>query len=150
MKALNNKDFILGGADMIRINELYLTLETENKYNNLDEEKILTELLQKNTGSLESAISNIINQAVLEHIHLNIDSTIMQMLVLNNYLINLFIKNFDVLMNNYIVHYLELNQITLLAEKDTKVIKKIISELDLKTEFEEIINSIKNKWNLTK
>ncbi len=135
---------------MVNIQDLYLRLETENKYNDLDEEKILNGLLKVKMGSVESAISNLINQAVLTHMNLNIDSTIMQMLVLNDYLINLFIKNFERLMHNYIIHYLESLNVTSANEEEQHFIKSIISTMDMKTEFEGIRNILRTRWNIIK
>ncbi|WP_070000833.1 hypothetical protein [Cellulosilyticum sp. I15G10I2] len=135
---------------MTQLKELYLTLETENKYNDLDEMVILTQILEMRAGSVESVISNIINQAVLTHMNLNIDSTIMQMLVLNDYLINSFIKNFDRLMHNYIICYLESQGIEGIQGQDIQTINSIVSGIDMKTELETLIHLVNKQWHLIK
>ncbi len=132
----------------MQLKELHLILETENKYKDLDDMSILTQLKEVRAGSIESVISNIINQAVLTHMDLNIDSTIMQMLVLSNYLINLFIKNFDRLMNNYIIYYLEAHQVEKIEEQDVEVIKSITQKIDMKTELETLRGVLNRQWNL--
>ena len=70
---------------------LYKKFHTREKYKDIDEIKILTALYQYSVDSLEAVVSRIINEAVLGHMNLNLDSTIMQMLALNDYLISLFI-----------------------------------------------------------
>ncbi|MDF2594145.1 MAG: hypothetical protein K0R69_486 [Clostridia bacterium] len=133
---------------MVDIETLYQTLKTENKYKNLDEVNILMQTLKATKGSLESVISYIINQAVLAHMNLNIDSTIMQMLFLNDYLIGLFMKNFDILMNNYVVHYLQQHEVTLIEEQEVEVVKKLVKSIDMKTDLQEFDNFISKEWHL--
>ena len=134
---------------MRRISELYLPLKTEHKYCDLNEEQILLEILKVTEGTIESAISNIINQTVLTHIHLNIDSTIMQMLTLNDYFTHLFMKNFNILMNNYVLNYLQTHNIDKVDERDLENIKITAESADMKTEFESLIEKINNEWGLT-
>lgn len=133
---------------MVDIETLYQTLKTENKYKNLDEVNILMQTLKATKGSLESVISYIINQAVLAHMNLNIDSTIMQMLFLNDYLIGLFMKNFDILMNNYVVHYLQQHEVTLIEDQEVEVVKKLVKSIDMKTDLQEFDIFISKEWHL--
>ncbi|MDF2877861.1 MAG: hypothetical protein K0S30_957 [Clostridia bacterium] len=133
---------------MVDIESLYLALKTENKYKNLDEVNILMQTLKATKGSLESVISYIINQAVLAHMNLNIDSTIMQMLFLNDYLIGLFMKNFDILMNNYVVHYLQQHEVNLIEEQEVETVKRLVKSINMKTDLQEFDNFISKEWHL--
>ncbi len=126
---------------MKRVAELYLPLVTKNEFKDIDEEKILSKVWQEREGSLESVISRIINDTVLEHMRLEIDSTIMQMLFLNDYLINVFTKNFGVLVNNYIVYYLESEQITEIEEELVELLQKLVKKVDIKWTLEGLIEA---------
>lgn len=109
---------------------------------NLDEKKILNRLMNKTTGSLERNISSIINEAVFEQMHVDMDSTIMQVLVLNEYLSKIFKQNFKELMYNYIMNYLEIQQNNDLSMLDEESIEAFIDKITIKTTLEEMREEI--------
>jgi hypothetical protein len=80
--------------------------------------------------------------------NLNIDSTIMQMLFLNDYLIGLFMKNFDILMNNYVVHYLQQHEVNLIEEQEVETVKRLVKSINMKTDLQEFDNFISKEWHL--
>lgn len=67
---------------MLKVNMLYRPFHVKKTYKDISEDKILSVLYMYKSESLEVIISRIINQAVLGHMNLCIDSTIMQMLAL--------------------------------------------------------------------
>ncbi len=127
---------------MKKVAELYLPLVTKNEFEDIDEEKILSKVWQEKEGSLESVISRIINDTVLEHMRLEIDSTIMQMLFLNDYLINVFTKNFGVLVTNYIMSYLESEQVYEIQEEQAELLQKLVKKVDIKWTIEGLIKAV--------
>lgn len=133
---------------MKKVENLYMKYVTEEKYKNLNEVKILTSIYDMDMGSLQLIISKAINEAVLNHMDLTIDSTIMQVLALNEYLSAMFIRNFDILMHNYVIHYLEKRKIEEITDEQYGKIEKLVLQTDMKDSAEEFIEKIKNICSL--
>ncbi|WP_180270728.1 hypothetical protein [Sporanaerobium hydrogeniformans] len=127
---------------MKKLTELYLPLVTKNELKDINEEQILSKLWQEKEGSLEAVISRIINEAVLEYMRLDIDSTIMQMLFLNDYLIGIFMRNFEVLITNYMIHYLEDKKVKELEEDKVKELYEFAKKVDIKLTLEDLTQEI--------
>lgn len=123
---------------MLKISELYCSYYIKQNYTNIDEAKILTRLYEVIKGTVEKNISKIINQAVLDHMTLDISSTIMQMLELNNYLSQLFIRNFKALIYNYCLHYLQQKGINEISEEEEEKIREISKTITMKTELADL------------
>ncbi len=133
----------------MKLERLYRDFHTKNKYADLNEMKILTSLYSNVTDTLEVAVSRIINEAVLSHMNLNIDSTIMQMLALNEYLSSMFLRNFEALIYNYLIHYLNEQGIEEIGEQQEKLINVLAKKVDMKTNLEELIVELKQICHLT-
>ncbi len=118
---------------------LYKKFHTREKYKDIDEIRILTELYQYSVDSVEVVVSRIINEAVLGHMNLNLDSTIMQMLALNDYLSSLFIRNFEILMYNYLLNQLEDRGIQEIDELLENKLSELAKQVDMKTNLEELL-----------
>lgn len=121
---------------------LYKKFHTREKYKDIDEIKILTALYQYSVDSLEAVVSRIINEAVLGHMNLNLDSTIMQMLALNDYLSSLFIRNFEALIYNYLINYLEKQGIKEIDETLEEKLDELVKSVDMKTNLEELLAAL--------
>lgn len=121
---------------------LYKKFHTREKYKDIDEIKILTALYQYSVDSLEAVVSRIINEAVLGHMNLNLDSTIMQMLALNDYLSSLFIRNFEALIYNYLINYLEKQGIEEIDETLEEKLDELVKGVDMKTNLEELLAAL--------
>ena len=121
---------------------LYKKFHTREKYKDIDEIKILTALYQYSVDSLEAVVSRIINEAVLGHMNLNLDSTIMQMLALNDYLSSLFIRNFETLIYNYLMTYLEKQGIEEIDETLEERLCKLVKSVDMKTNLEDLLAAL--------
>ena len=121
---------------------LYKKFHTREKYKDIDETKILTALYQYSVDSLEAVVSRIINEAVLGHMNLNLDSTIMQMLALNDYLSSLFIRNFEALIYNYLINYLEKQGIEEIDETLEEKLDELVKSVDMKTNLEELLAAL--------
>lgn len=124
---------------MLKVGMLYRPFYLKKSYEDINEEKILSSLYAYKTGTVEMVISRLINEAVLNHMNLCIDSTIMQMLALNEYLSRLFITNFEPLIFNYFIHYLEYKQVEEIEEKVAWKIEELAKTVDMKTELSAII-----------
>ena len=127
------------GSTMLKVDRLYRPFHLQKKYEDMDEERILCSLYQYKTGTLENAISRIINEAIMGHMNLYIDSTIMQMLALNEYLSQLFIKNLKSLLFNYLINYMMYNGIEVIEEESLEKINQIVEETTMKTDFESLL-----------
>lgn len=123
---------------MHKVNMLYRPFHMKRTYKDIREEKILAALYSYKSESLEVVISRIINQAVLEHMSLCIDSTIMQMLALNDYLTHLFISNLEGLIFNYAINYLVENDIEEIDEKTKEKLEILSKQVDMKTDLLEL------------
>lgn len=121
---------------------LYKKFHTREKYKDIDEIKILTALYQYSVDSLEAVVSRIINEAVLGHMNLNLDSTIMQMLALNDYLSSLFIRNFEALIYNYLINYLEKQGIEEIDETLEEKLYELVKSVDMKTNLEDLLAAL--------
>ena len=121
---------------------LYKKFHTREKYKDIDEIKILTALYQYSVDSLEAVVSRIINEAVLGHMNLNLDSTIMQMLALNDYLSSLFIRNFEALIYNYLINYLEKQGIEEIDDTLEEKLDELVKSVDMKTNLEELLAAL--------
>ena len=124
---------------MLKVNMLYRPFRMKKTYENIREEKILSALYSYKSESLEVIVSRIINQAVLEHMNLYIDSTIMQMLALNDYLTHLFISNLETLMFNYAIQYLVEHDIEEIDEATKEKLEILSKQVDMKTDLAELI-----------
>jgi len=107
----------------------------KQQYADINDTKILEKLYAMNEGKVEEVISKIINQAVLDHMNLNIDSTIMQMFSLNDYLGSLFMNNFMCLVYNYCVHYLEAKGVKEIEEVNEEKLCELSKSVNMKTEL---------------
>lgn len=124
---------------MLKVSTLYRPFHMRKTYKNIDEEKILSALYKYKTESLEMAVSRIINVSVLEHMNLYIDSTIMQMLALNDYLTHLFMSNIETLIFNYVTCYLEDQGIEEIEEVVAQKIEMLSKQVDMKTDLAELL-----------
>ena len=118
---------------------LYKKFHTREKYKDINEIKILTALYQYSVDSLEVVVSRIINEAVLGHMNLSLDSTIMQMLALNDYLSSLFIRNFEALIYNYLINNLEKQGIEEIDETVEERLCELVKSVDMKTNLEDLL-----------
>ena len=118
---------------------LYKKFHTREKYKDIDEIRILTDLYQYSVDSVEVVVSRIINEAVLGHMNLNLDSTIMQMLALNDYLSSLFLRNFEALMYNYLLSQLENKGIQEIDDLLENKISELAKQVDMKTNLDELL-----------
>ncbi len=121
---------------------LYKKFHTREKYKDINEIKILTALYQYSVDSLEVVVSRIINEAVLGHMNLNLDSTIMQMLALNDYLSSLFIRNFEALIYNYLINNLEKQGIEEIDETVEERLCQLVKSVDIKTNLEDLLSTL--------
>lgn len=129
---------------MLEVTTLYRPYQMEKKYTDINEEKILTYLYKFNQGDVDKVISEIINEAVLAHMNLALDSTIMQMLALNDYLSKLFMDNFNKLTYNYCIHYLENKNIRVIKQCMEEKINELSKAVHMKTKLEDL-NEVLNK-----
>lgn len=120
---------------MLKVSMLYRPYHMKQQYADINESKILEKLYAVSQGTVEETISRIINQAVLDHMNLNIDSTIMQMLALNDYLSGLFMNNFMCLIYNYCVHYLEDKGLKEIEEVKEEKLCELSKSVNMKTEL---------------
>lgn len=74
--------------------------------------------------------------------NLNLDSTIMQMLALNDYLSSLFIRNFEALIYNYLINYLEKQGIEEIDETLEEKLDELVKSVDMKTNLEELLAAL--------
>lgn len=123
---------------MLKVNMLYRPFHMKKQYADINEENILGKIYAIHTGTVEEVISKIINEAVLAHMNLNIDSTIMQMLALNDYLTKLFMNNFNILIYNYCIYYLESKGIHEIEEEKEEKISEIQKAVNMKTELSDL------------
>lgn len=123
---------------MLKVNMLYRPFHMKKQYADINEENILGKIYAVHTGTVEEVISKIINEAVLAHMNLNIDSTIMQMLALNDYLTKLFMNNFNILIYNYCIYYLESKGIHEIEEEKEEKISEIQKAVNMKTELSDL------------
>lgn len=131
---------------MLKVNMLYRPFHMKKTYKDIREEKILSELYTYKSESLEVIISRIINEAVLGHMNLYIDSTIMQMLALNDYLTHLFMSNLEVLIFNYAINYLVDNGVEEIDEKTQEKLEILSKQVDMKTDFAELNIKLKQLY----
>lgn len=123
---------------MLKVKMLYRPFHLKKSYEDINEEKILSKVYLYQKGTLEEAISWIINEAVLNHMNLNIDSTIMQMHALNEHLSQLFMMNLDILIFNYLIYNIEYRKIEEVEEEVFDKIQDIASKVSMKTDLEEL------------
>lgn len=123
---------------MLKVNMLYRPFRMKKTYKDIREDKILSALYMYKSERLEVIISRIINQAVLGHMNLCIDSTIMQMLALNDYLTHLFMSNLEALIFNYAINYLVDNGVEEIDEKTQEKLEILSKQVDMKTDFTEL------------
>lgn len=121
---------------------LYKQFHTRDKYKDINEMKILTGIYEESVDSLEVVVSRLINEAVLSHMNLSLDSTIMQMLALNDYLSSLFIRNFETLIYNYLIHHLEEKGIEEIDDTAEEKIGELVKSVDMKTNLEELLTTL--------
>ncbi|MBE6023848.1 MAG: hypothetical protein E7231_11570 [Cellulosilyticum sp.] len=127
---------------MLSVKSLYRPFHLSNRYEDLHEEKILSSLFKYQQGSVELIISRLINEAILNHMHLCIDSTIMQVLELSEYLSKLFITNFKLLMFNYLIDQLEARGIEEIDEAQVVEIEVLAQSVKMKTELRQLQNEL--------
>lgn len=120
---------------MLKVSMLYRPYHIKQQFTDINEVKILEKVYLVSQGTVEEVISKIINQAVLDHMNLNIDSTIMQMLALNDYLSSLFMNNFMNLTYNYCVHYLESKGVEEIEEVKEEKLGALSKTVNMKTEL---------------
>lgn len=124
------------------VQTLYKQLYTEHRYVGLDEVKILTSLYSYTTCPMDWVIAQIINEAVINHMSVKIDSTLMQIMALSEYLSQLFINNFHNLVHNYILHYLEQRSVRELNDYQMEKIQRLSRQVHKGTALEELIDVI--------
>ena len=124
---------------MQKLSALYRPFNLKKNYEDIDEEKILSSLYEYKTGTIDQVVSHLINDAVLKHMHLSIDSTIMQVVALNEYLSSLFINNLEALMFNYFLYYLETMPIEKIEEEKITKLEQLAQSVEMKTSLEKVI-----------
>lgn len=120
---------------MLKVISLYRPFRMKETYKGIKEEAILSALYQYQSERLEVIVSHIIHQAVLDHMNLSIDSTLMQMLALNDYLTHLFISNLEALIFNYALKYLEDHGVEEINEEIKKKLETLSKQVHMKTDF---------------
>ena len=123
---------------MLKVNSLYRPFRMKETYKGIKEEAILSALYQYQSESLEVIVSRIIHQAVLDHMNLSIDSTLMQMLALNDYLTHLFISNLEALIFNYGLKYLETEGVEEIDEYVKQQLEALSKQVHMKTDFSDL------------
>lgn len=123
---------------MVIVQNLYVKLITEAKYQPINEEAILESFYHYREGILGKVIATIINEAVISHMNLEIASTIMQILMLSNHLAELFISNFKRLVFNYMLVQLEERGVKCLTAEEVEVLSAQIKDITMETTFEEL------------
>lgn len=123
---------------MLKVKMLYHPFHLKKSYEDINEEKILSSVYLYKKGTLEEAISRIINEAVLNHMNLNIDSTIMQMHALNEHLSQLFMNNLDIIIFNYLIYNIEYRCIEEVEEEVFTKIQDIASKVSMKTDLDDL------------
>lgn len=129
---------------------LYKKFHTREKYKDINEIKILTALYQYSVDSLEVVVSRIINEAVLGHMNLSLDSTIMQMLALNEYLSSLFLRNFETLIFNYLIYQLEKKGIAEVDETIEEKLFDVVKSVHMKTNLEDLLEILEEVCTVKK
>ncbi len=124
---------------MQKLSALYRPFNLKKNYEDIDEEKILSSLYEYKAGTIDQVVSHLINDAVLKHMHLYIDSTIMQVVALNEYLSSLFINNLEALMFNYFLYYLETMPIEKIEEEKITKLEQLAQSVEMKTSLEKVI-----------
>lgn len=124
---------------MLKLRSLYRSFYLKKSYGDIDEEKILSSLYTYKTGTIEEVMSRLINEAVLKHMDLTIDSTIMQLVALNQYLSRLFLDNLELLIFNYFMAYLEDKKIEEINETIVSELEHLAKSVDMKISLEELI-----------
>lgn len=123
---------------MLKVNSLYRPFRMKETYKGLKEEVILSALYQYQSESLEVIVSRIIHQAVLDHMNLSIDSTLMQMLALNDYLTHLFMSNLEALIFNYGLKYMEAHGVEEIDEEVKQGLEALSKQVHMKTDFSDL------------
>lgn len=123
---------------MVKLSSLYRSFRLKQNYENMDEEKILSGLYAYKTGSIEEVVSYLINDAVLKHMYLYIDSTIMQVVELNKYLSDLFLSNLETLMFNYCIYQLEVMELEVIDEGIEKKLEDLAKSINMSTSLESV------------
>lgn len=123
---------------MLKVNSLYRPFRLKETYKGIKEKEILSALYQYQSESLEVIVSRIIHQAVLDHMNLSIDSTLMQMLALNDYLTHLFISNLEALIFNYGLKYLEAHHVKEIDENVKQKLEVLSKQVHMKTDFSDL------------
>ena len=124
---------------MQKLNALYRPFHLKKNYENMDEEKILSGLYTYKNGTIEEVVSHLINDALLKHMNLYIDSTIMQVVALNEYLCSIFLDNLEALMFNYFLYYLETKEVEEISEATISKLEHLAKTIDMKMLLEDLI-----------
>lgn len=127
---------------MLKVRKLYRPFQLRRRYEDIDEEHILSQLYAYQAGTVETIISRMINEAVLNHMHLCIDSTIMQILALNDYLSELFMMNLVPLMFNYLIYTLEYQGIEEIEEETVTKVMALAQSVTMKTELHHLLDQL--------
>ena len=127
---------------MLKVKKLYRPFQLSKSYEDINEEQILSSLYAYQAGTIEMVISRIINDAVLNHMHLCIDSTIMQILALNEYLSELFMMNLESLMFNYLIYALEYQGVEEIEEETVTKVMALAQSVTMKTELHHLLNQL--------
>lgn len=124
---------------MQKISTLYRPLHLKKNYKDINEEQILSNLYTYKNGAIEKVVSRLINEAVLQHMHLYIDSTITQVVALNEYLCSLFMNNLETLMLNYFLYYLETMQMEEIDEETITQLEQLAQSVEMTALLEDLI-----------
>ena len=124
---------------MQKISTLYRPLHLKKNYKDINEEQILSNLYTYKNGAIEKVVSRLINEAVLQHMHLYIDSTITQVVALNEYLCSLFMNNLETLMLNYFLYYLETMQMEEIDEETITQLEQLAQSVEMTAPLEDLI-----------
>lgn len=124
---------------MLKLHSLYRPFHLKKNYKNIDEEKILSSFYTYKIGNVEEVVAHLINDAVLKHMHIYIDSTIMQVAALNEYLCGIFLDNFEAIMFNYFIYYLEAMKVEEIDEVTYNRLEHLVQTVNMKTPLEELI-----------
>ncbi|MBP3888534.1 MAG: hypothetical protein J6F30_12985 [Cellulosilyticum sp.] len=123
---------------MQKISTLYRPFHLKKSYKDINEEQILSSLYTYKNGTVEEVVSRLINEAVLQHMHLYIDSTITQVVALNEYLCSLFMNNLETLMLNYFLYYLETMPMEEIDEETITKLEQLAQSVEMTAPLEEL------------
>lgn len=124
---------------MRKLKSLYHPFHLKKNYKDINEEEILSSLYVYRIGTIEEVVARLINETVLRYMNIYMDSTIMQLVALNEYLCGLFLENLEPLIFNYMLAYLEECKIETIDEETVSSLENLAQSTTIKTSLEDLI-----------